>query len=114
MGCKAAPNLNPTSFLKPDRAQLRPFQLLQFLDHLRPGPVQGQAPAQAPQAPCLAVQHVYTRVVDEIHLPRINHHMRALAQLQTYLQVVRRAKEDRATYPQHIRFTFAALLHPWP
>ncbi|MNC78885.1 hypothetical protein D3C75_1312150 [compost metagenome] len=59
------------------------------------------------------MQHIHTRVVDEVHLPRIDHHMRPLAALQANLQVMRRAKEDRATHPQDIGFAFAALLYPW-
>ena len=74
-------DLDPTSLFKPDRAQRHPFELLQFLDHLRPGPVQGQTPAQPPQAPRLAVLHIHTRVIDEIHLPGIDHYMRPLAAL---------------------------------
>ncbi len=81
------------SVLKPDRAFLRPFQLAQFLHHLRPRPAQGQAAILTQQAPRLLMQHFHSRVIDEVDLLRFDHHPRAVQPLQAHLQVMAGAKK---------------------
>ena len=58
------------------------------------------------------MQHFHARIVDEVDLLRLDHHPCAVHPLQTHLQVMAGAEEDRAADPQNVLITLVYMLNP--